>query len=138
MINKLNKQNAEQISEDFSTQANDFKAENLGDTQKNGREKINKLEGSIPKPLLEIWNDLKLLISLIGDFITRRYTNIPIKSVLAVGAAVAYFVSPIDAIPDIIPVIGYLDDALVIKLALDLIGDDLKEYVIWKENKKIA
>jgi uncharacterized membrane protein YkvA (DUF1232 family) len=32
------------------------------------------------------------------------------------GAAVAYALSPIDLIPDFIPVIGYLDDLLIVPL----------------------
>ena len=30
------------------------------------------------------------------------------------GAAVAYLLSPIDLVPDFVPLVGYLDDALVI------------------------
>ncbi|HKJ72265.1 MAG TPA: YkvA family protein [Gammaproteobacteria bacterium] len=32
------------------------------------------------------------------------------------GAAVAYALSPVDLVPDWIPVLGYLDDALVVPL----------------------
>lgn len=43
----------------------------------------------------------------------------PIKArAMAVGALI-YFVSPIDLIPDNIPVIGYLDDLAVLSLAVN-------------------
>lgn len=38
------------------------------------------------------------------------------------GGALLYFISPVDIIPDYIFPIGYLDDALVVKIALDLLA----------------
>lgn len=38
----------------------------------------------------------------------------PWLSRLLLGGAVAYFVSPIDLIPDVIPVLGQLDDLLIV------------------------
>jgi uncharacterized membrane protein YkvA (DUF1232 family) len=38
----------------------------------------------------------------------------PKPAKLLLGIAVAYFVSPIDIIPDMIPVLGQLDDLLVV------------------------
>lgn len=35
---------------------------------------------------------------------------------LLLGAAIAYLLSPIDLIPDFIPVIGHLDDVLIVPL----------------------
>src|SRR3982074_1501778 len=37
------------------------------------------------------------------------------------GAVVAYALSPIDLIPDFIPVIGYLDDLIVVPLGIALV-----------------
>ena len=47
-------------------------------------------------------------------------------------AALAYFVSPIDAIPDVIPVLGYLDDALVVTWVMHQISDEVSKYRRWK------
>ena len=41
-------------------------------------------------------------------------------------AALAYFVLPADALPDIMPVIGFTDDAAVFATLLSLIGRNLK------------
>jgi uncharacterized membrane protein YkvA (DUF1232 family) len=41
-------------------------------------------------------------------------------------AALAYFVLPSDALPDIIPAIGYTDDAAVFAALLSIVGRNLK------------
>ena len=44
--------------------------------------------------------------------------RVPVSSRLALGAALVYLVSPIDLIPDFIPVAGQIDDAVVLLLVL--------------------
>jgi uncharacterized membrane protein YkvA (DUF1232 family) len=41
-------------------------------------------------------------------------------------AALAYFVLPIDAIPDVLPVIGFTDDAAVIAAVIAILGKTVK------------
>jgi|CXWL01.1.fsa_nt_gi uncharacterized membrane protein YkvA (DUF1232 family) len=69
--------------------------------------------------------ELKLYQRLLQD------SRIPRFSKWLLGLAVVYFVSPIDLIPDIIPVIGHLDDIIVIPallyLALRRIPKDVLE-----------
>ena len=58
---------------------------------------------------------IKLIMRLVGD----KRVNIFLK-ILPVGGLI-YLVSPIDIIPDIaLPVVGYLDDALVVWLCSTL------------------
>ncbi len=56
---------------------------------------------------------VRLLARLIGDPLLPRAAKI------ALAAAMVYLASPIDLIPDFIPVIGYLDDVLVAALLVD-------------------
>ena len=45
-----------------------------------------------------------------------------------VAAALVYFISPIDAVPDIAPLVGYLDDLGVIAALLKYLGSELVPY----------
>jgi uncharacterized membrane protein YkvA (DUF1232 family) len=42
------------------------------------------------------------------------HPRVPLASRLLLGAALAYLVSPVDLIPDWIPVLGQLDDLLIV------------------------
>ncbi|QEN03324.1 DUF1232 domain-containing protein [Thiospirochaeta perfilievii] len=136
MENEFDKEKQQDAVNDFKERMNEFKEEDVKSTAQDGELKFKRLWESIPKPLLDLWDDIKELISLLKDFASKRYTDIPLKSIIAIGAAVAYFVSPFDIIPDAIPIIGYLDDALVLKFAMDLIVDDLIQYKAWKAEKR--
>jgi uncharacterized membrane protein YkvA (DUF1232 family) len=61
------------------------------------------------------------LIKLLGRLL--RDPRVPRRSKLVVGAAMAYLVSPVDVLPDFIPVVGVVDDLLIATLAINhLIG----------------
>ncbi len=51
-------------------------------------------------------------------YLAGRDPRVPWYAKLLALAAVAYALSPIDLIPDFIPVLGYLDDALLLPLAI--------------------
>lgn len=51
---------------------------------------------------------------------------------------IAYALSPIDLIPDFIPVLGYLDDLLILPLGIALAYKLIPEYVINDYNEKCA
>ncbi len=50
-----------------------------------------------------------------------RHPNTPWYARLAAGAVLAYALSPIDLIPDFIPVLGLLDDLLLVPIGLALV-----------------
>lgn len=101
--------------------------------------KISKLEGSgIPASLEGLWQDIRLLYSMISDAVLGRY-KVPYRTVAAVAFTLLYFVNPFDLIPDIIPVVGYIDDAFVVSLCIKFIGTDLEKYRKWmnRDNEQI-
>ena len=56
---------------------------------------------------------------------------------IVIGVVVAYALSPIDLIPDFIPVIGYLDDLLLLPLGVWL-AIRLIPKTVWKECQALA
>ena len=61
------------------------------------------------------WESLQIFLRMIRAWMAGRYCAPP-ESILMMVAAVLYFVSPFDLIPDGIPVFGWIDDASVIGL----------------------
>ena len=53
-------------------------------------------------------------------FIALRRKDTPILAKVLAGATLAYALSPIDLIPDFIPVLGYLDDVLLLPALIAL------------------
>ena len=53
-----------------------------------------------------------------------RDTPFQVKAALV--GALAYFVLPFDVIPDIMPVLGFADDAAVLATALKLVGSHIR------------
>ncbi|MEA3422341.1 MAG: YkvA family protein [Bacillota bacterium] len=78
-------------------------------------------------------SNVPVLVSLVRSYAHKEYRDIPIGSVIAIVGALIYFVSPIDLIPDSIPVLGYVDDAAVFGFVWNMVEDDVEEYKSWQE-----
>ena len=76
----------------------------------------------------------KVLWALLNDYRAGRYTAVPWKFIAAVGFSVAYLISPIDVIPDVIPVLGLTDDVGVFALVFASFSSEIEAYKEWKKN----
>lgn len=80
----------------------------------------------------ELVDNILLLCQLVSDWIKGKYVRIPIATIVTGIAAVLYFVSPMDLIPDFIPVIGMVDDLAIVSFVLKGMQRDLEEYRRWR------
>ena len=73
-------------------------------------------------------NDIKLYFQMLGDIFTGKYKKVPVGTIAAIVGTLLYVLSPIDFIPDFIPVVGYLDDAAMLAVCLNFTRFDVEEY----------
>ena len=78
----------------------------------------------------------RLLLSLVKDYVTGAYREVPYWVIGAAAFALIYVLSPIDAIPDFIPGVGFLDDAAVLAMCLKLVETELNRYKDWKNTRE--
>jgi uncharacterized membrane protein YkvA (DUF1232 family) len=114
------------------------RAENVNsedfDTVLNNKDSI--LHKALIGPLARFFEDIKLLVALVGDYINGGYRELPWSTIAAVTASLVYVFSPIDLVPDFIPVAGLADDAAVVALCLTAVDDDLQHYKRWREQQE--
>ena len=87
----------------------------------------------------------QLKTDLPAVFIALKRKDTPVPAKIIAGIAVVYALSPIDIIPDFIPVLGYLDDVIIvpglIALAIRLISPEIfaecraQAENLWSEGK---
>ena len=118
---------------------NESKAKKLLEDQDKMERFLQRLENKLKKiPAVgKKLSNVPVMISLVRSYIKKEYVDIPIGSIIAIVGALIYFFSPVDLIPDSIPILGYCDDALVIGIAWKLVESDVIEYQKWQfENGK--
>ena len=79
--------------------------------------------------------DAQLLISIVKDYWSGKYRQVPYGAVAAIVFTLIYVFNPLDLVPDILPIIGEVDDAAVVAACLMLVERDLYKYKDWKQNQ---
>jgi len=72
-----------------------------------------------PLPALKTWAKA-IKRDVVALYFAARDPRVPWYAKLLAGLIAAYALSPIDLIPDFIPVLGYLDDLIVVPLGIML------------------
>ncbi|BBA33187.1 uncharacterized protein sS8_1225 [Methylocaldum marinum] len=98
-------------------------------------EKTREIEDKVKTipPLHKVWLDILLCLELIRDYRSGTYRDIAPWAIAAVAFGLLYLVNPVELIPDLIPVVGYLDDVAVMALILKLVKAELEKYAAWRK-----
>lgn len=99
---------------------------------------LNELEEKLKKvpKVGEHLSYVPVLISLVRSYINKEYTDISVPAIVLTVSALIYVLSPIDIIPDGVPLLGFIDDGLIVMACLTYIEVEVKDYIAWREKNK--
>ena len=130
-MDNLNESDQERVSQTFEKGVETFTEADLEKVRvdaETAEKKAKSLGGQ--------FESFQLTWSLLQDYWAGKYTSIPWKLIASTGFAVAYLVSPLDIIPDFLPIAGFVDDATVFALVISSFQSELNAYKEWKKNQK--
>lgn len=80
----------------------------------------------------EAWDTLQTMFRLIKAAMSGEYTGVPGTTIAAAVAVLIYFLSPIDLIPDFIPVLGLLDDVALVAWFSTTLKGEMDKFHEWE------
>ncbi|MCL7765501.1 DUF1232 domain-containing protein [Polaribacter sp. Z014] len=80
---------------------------------------------------------IKVIYSALMLYYTYQKEDTPFWAKTTIVGALGYFISPIDAIPDITPVVGYADDMGVLIAAIAAVGAYIDKQVKLSSREKL-
>lgn len=90
-----------------------------------------KLEASVQK-YADIAGHITVLTRMTQAWRKGEYKDISYTSIFLSVAILLYFISPIDLVPDFIPVIGGLDDVLLLGYLLKILRKETTRFLEWE------
>lgn len=97
-------------------------------------EKVAKVLDSVNQrlPIVKnLLNKVKTLYAMLRD----KEFAMAWSSKTMVIAGLLYFISPIDLLPDYIPILGYIDDAFVMSVVMNAVASEIERYKAYSEQK---
>jgi uncharacterized membrane protein YkvA (DUF1232 family) len=85
------------------------------------QKKIDDVEESFVGKLLSVLGKIPFALDAAAMYYCLRDPKTPFWVKASIAGALTYFVSPVDAIPDVVPVIGYADDATVVYTCMAIV-----------------
>lgn len=75
------------------------------------------------------------LFRMLRAYGSGAYKKIPFKTLIATVTSVVYFVMPLDFIPDILLLFGFMDDAALIAWTVKSIKTDIDQFSAWETDQ---
>ncbi len=83
----------------------------------------------------EAFQSLTTIFRMVGAAASGEYLGLSKSTIACLVGALLYCLSPIDAIPDVLPIVGLFDDAFVLSMTVKCVADELKTFRMWERLK---
>ena len=87
---------------------------------------LNKIKNA--SALSGLFENIRIAYDMVADSVTGRYKGVSKSTRALLAGGLAYLALPIDLVPDIIPVVGWADDAAVLPWIFTRCADEFKKY----------
>ena len=103
----------------------------------NSREKFSQIDLSTVSSNKLVMR-LLVFIRMVKAYANGSYRDIDTKNIILMIASLVYFVTPIDLIPDFIPITGLLDDFTVVIWVFNKLQEEIDSFIAWENSLENA
>lgn len=90
-------------------------------TAASGRENVKEIAGDLWRKLRGSAAHIPFAADALAIYYCALDRATPMRVRVAIFGALAYFIAPIDAMPDILPLLGFADDAAILAATVQLV-----------------
>ena len=93
---------------------------------------VQKSERQSQGVIAKSFESLKVMVRLLRAYAKGDYRTVAADKLVLIIAAIAYFVMPLDALPDFIAVFGLTDDAALLAWTLSAVKQEVERFLEWE------
>lgn len=93
------------------------------------------LDASIQK-YAALGSRIRVLARLLDAWRLKKYQSVSRSTIFISIMILLYWINPIDLLPDFIPIIGGLDDVLLLNYLLKIIDSEIEKFIKWETKFK--
>ncbi len=100
-------------------------------------QKLKKINGS-NKQINELMEHVQLFLRMIKKSLSGEYSAFSHKTLFSLVFGLLYFVTPMDVVPDFIPMLGFSDDLSIVYFIIKNFKSDIEAFKGWELNRESA
>ena len=98
-------------------------------------QKLQKINGS-NKQINELMEHVQLFLRMIKKSLSGEYSAFSHKTLLSLVFGLLYFVTPMDVVPDFVPLLGFSDDLSIVYFIIKNFKSDIEAFKVWELNQE--